>query len=178
MAHEEIESELLRGCGSITHPAVVMRLEAVRAVGGYRPEFEYVEDQDLFLRLGERGRLANLETPLLRHRVHLESVCNTRQVEQRILLRKLVEETHARRGLALPGDIDARIPLPLRKDAWDHRRVWLRRALKARRGPAAVKHAWLLLRERPASRRSWRLALRVLRRPQLLWQAWRARGKG
>jgi glycosyltransferase involved in cell wall biosynthesis len=178
MDHEEIERELLRGYGSITHPAVVMRLEAVRAVGGYRPEFEYVEDQDLFLRLGERGRLANLATPLLRHREHFGSVCMTRQAEQRILLRKLVEETHARRGLVLPEDIGARIPLPLRKDAWDQRRVWLRRALKARRGPAALKHAWLLLRERPSSWRSWRLMLRVLRRPHLLWQAWRARGRG
>jgi glycosyltransferase involved in cell wall biosynthesis len=176
--HEEIERELLRGHGSITHPSVVMRTHAVRAVGGYRPEFEYVEDQDLFLRLSERGRLANLEAPLLRQRQHMGSVCKTRQPEQRIRLRRLVEDTHARRGLALPEDIDARIALPQRLAAWDQRRVWLRRALKAGRGPAAVKHAWLLLRERPAARRSWRLALRVLRRPHFLWQAWRARGRG
>lgn len=175
--HEEIERELLRGHGSINHPSVVMRTDAVRAVGGYRSAFEYVEDQDLFLRLGERGRLANLAAPLLHHREHLGSVCKNRQGEQRLLLRKLVEETHARRGLVLPDDIDARIPSLVRLTPWDQRRVWLRRALRSRRGPAAVKHAWLLLRERPTSPRSWRLLLRVLSRPHLLWQAWRARGE-
>ena len=61
LAHEEIDAGLLRGVGwAIVHPAAMLRREAVAKVGGYRKEFQWVEDLDLFLRLGEAGRLANL----------------------------------------------------------------------------------------------------------------------
>src|SRR5687767_502933 len=54
--HEEIEANHLRGSSSIHHPAVMLRPEAVRRVGGYRREFMPCEDFDLWLRLGEVGR--------------------------------------------------------------------------------------------------------------------------
>ena len=40
------------------------------AIGGYREEMKAGEDHDLWLRLGERGRLANLDEVLLRYRIH------------------------------------------------------------------------------------------------------------
>lgn len=53
----------------IAHPTVTMRRAAVQAVGGYRAAYVRGEDYDLWLRLAERGRLANLAEPLIEYRI-------------------------------------------------------------------------------------------------------------
>lgn len=53
---------------AICNPSVIMRRNAVLAVGGYRPPYHHSEDLNLWLRLSARGRLANLPIPLLRYR--------------------------------------------------------------------------------------------------------------
>jgi len=64
-----VESELLyRNC--ICHPAVMARTEALRKVGGYRKNAQLAEDYDLWLRLSEVGRIANLPDVLLSYRLH------------------------------------------------------------------------------------------------------------
>jgi GT2 family glycosyltransferase len=42
----------------------MVRKDAIDRVGGYRPEFKHAEDLDLFLRLGEIGKLGNLPETL------------------------------------------------------------------------------------------------------------------
>ena len=56
------------------HSSVMMRADAVKAVGGYRAAFLGAEDYDLWLRLAERGAIANLPQPLVRYRVHAGGV--------------------------------------------------------------------------------------------------------
>jgi hypothetical protein len=58
-----------RGC-VIRHPTIVARKAALLAAGGYRAPCERAEDYDLWLRLSERARLANLPKVLLAYRVH------------------------------------------------------------------------------------------------------------
>lgn len=53
----------------IAHPTVMMRRDAVQAAGGYRAAYLRGEDYDLWLRLAERGPLANLAEPLLQYRI-------------------------------------------------------------------------------------------------------------
>ena len=53
------------------HAATVIRRSALEAVGGYRPAFEPSEDYDLWLRLSERYRLANLSEFVGQYRHHL-----------------------------------------------------------------------------------------------------------
>jgi len=55
---------------AICHSSVLSRASAVRAVGGHREAFRHASDYDLWLRLSERYRLANLPDPLVRYRVH------------------------------------------------------------------------------------------------------------
>jgi len=45
---------------SLVHPAMMLRVDAVRAVGNYRVAYRAAEDLDLFLRLMERYDCANL----------------------------------------------------------------------------------------------------------------------
>lgn len=66
---EAIASELLqRSC--ISHPAVMGRTEVLRSVGGYRRNAQHAEDYDLWLRIAEVHRIANLPDVLLSYRMH------------------------------------------------------------------------------------------------------------
>ena len=67
---EEIARALLEGEPALAHPAVTFRREAVLAAGGYRAALAPAEDLDLWLRLAERGPLANLDDVVVRYRVH------------------------------------------------------------------------------------------------------------
>jgi glycosyltransferase involved in cell wall biosynthesis len=58
---------LFRNC--IAHPSVMYRRSAILKVGGYRPEFDGVEDYDLWLRLSVTGQIRNLKTRLTSYRV-------------------------------------------------------------------------------------------------------------
>lgn len=58
----------------VCHPTAMIRLDALRQAGGYRPEFEGAEDYDLWLRLLASGRIMNVREPLLHHRLHAGQV--------------------------------------------------------------------------------------------------------
>lgn len=66
---DAVESELLqRTC--VSHPAVMARTQALRSVGGYRRNAQHAEDYDLWLRIAEVHRIANLPDVLLSYRMH------------------------------------------------------------------------------------------------------------
>jgi hypothetical protein len=56
------------------HPAVLMRRDLVVATGGYRKPLLDADDYDLWLRLAERSKLANLDQVILRYRIHPNQV--------------------------------------------------------------------------------------------------------
>ena len=97
--HEDIVPRLLNGDGSaLTHPAVMMRRHAFDAVGGYDSRYGANEDLDLFLKLSEIGRIANLEQVLLLWRQHSGSI-NANMAELQHEFRILaVKEALFRRG--------------------------------------------------------------------------------
>jgi Glycosyltransferase like family 2 len=80
--HDEMQERALSGVCPINHPSVMMRRKAVLAVGGYRVEMMPAEDLDLWLRMGERGRLANLPDVITRYRLHDSSVSALLQLRQ------------------------------------------------------------------------------------------------
>lgn len=102
-AHADIDQLHLRGLGgTIGHPTLMARTSAMRAVGGYRPDFEPAEDLDLFLRLGELGELANVPERLLAYRVHDAATSSQRRAKQLDANRRILGEAWVRRGL--PGE--------------------------------------------------------------------------
>jgi len=60
----------LRTANRIAHPSVMMRRDAVLALGGYRESFRHAEDYDLWARLSVVYKLANHPECLLRYRIH------------------------------------------------------------------------------------------------------------
>lgn len=162
--HEEIEAELLsigRGPGMLGG-AVMMRREAVLAVGKYRESS--VEDRDLFLRLGERGRLANVPQALLRYRQHPSSLCHVPgqcRNDMHRSIHRVVLEAHERRGLD-PSRLRAMEPWsPLTPAVMARTYGWW--ALRSGHVRSARKHAWSRLRHAPFSRDSWKLFYCALR---------------
>ena len=79
----EIRSVILR-YNPICHSSAMVRKELALALGGYRRAFEPSEDYDLWLRMSERGRLANLPNVLVQYRIHGDQL-SVRKLERQTL---------------------------------------------------------------------------------------------
>jgi glycosyltransferase involved in cell wall biosynthesis len=164
--HEEIEALLLQARWSIVHPAVMMRREVVRQIGGYDNDVVPVEDHDLFLRLAEVGRLANLPEVLLRYRKHPMNSVRVLADRRVKALTRVMETAFARRGLsgvrpmpAILPDVDRDDP---RRDL-NQKRNWGWQCLRSGNLTTARKYALAGLREDPLALESWKLMICVLR---------------
>ncbi|NJD34691.1 MAG: glycosyltransferase [Betaproteobacteria bacterium] len=169
--HKAIESDLLNGgLGVIAHPTCMMRRSTLLAIGGYREEFESIEDFDLWLRLAELGCLANLPEVLLKYRVHYTNVVFTQVDRQRQHADRIINEARLRRGLK-----------PLPHSIWSYtaptfverHQSWASQALGSGYQRTALKHAFISLRKAPFSPRSW-LTLCVSALPKSLRQLLKA----
>jgi len=162
LRHEEIEAELLGGRGdALLHPASMFRRADALAVGSYRTRFRVSQCLDLFLRLGERGRLANLPEPLLRYRQHPDKVSGARKGEQRRSQDAILREAYERRGLPLDS-LPCRPPVPESVPLADSWHRWASWAVDAGHLGTARHYAWRLLCREPLALRSWKLSLRAL----------------
>jgi glycosyltransferase involved in cell wall biosynthesis len=163
LTHEEIDAELLGSGGgwAIVQPSAMMRTEAVRRVGAYRGRHNVSEDQDLFLRLAEVGRVANLPEPLLLYRRHYQSVMHTQWRQREEVKERIVREAYQRRGLPMPADwkFDDWKPTPLAEQL----RAWGWAALKRRNPTVARRHAFRAVVRAPLSAEAWKLAYCALR---------------
>jgi glycosyltransferase involved in cell wall biosynthesis len=64
---KDIKLALLRGHCPFWHPSVLMRTDVFVSTGGYRKIVSGAEDHDLWLRIADHYRLANLETVVLKY---------------------------------------------------------------------------------------------------------------
>lgn len=74
---ERIAAVLPNGC-CFVHSTMAMNRAAVQSLGGYRNAYPPCEDYDLWLRLSERGKLANLPDVLVQYRMHRQQLTTTR----------------------------------------------------------------------------------------------------
>lgn len=162
LGHDELDRELMKGRGGvIRHPVAMIRRDALEKVGGYRPQYQWAEDLDLFLRLAEVGRIANLPETLLRYRQHPQSVNRTRFEQQARLITQVVREAAGRRGAPIPPAWEYRATPPAAPS--EQIREWGWRALKQKQTRIARKHAWSLLRMSLWDKENWRLLACSLR---------------
>ena len=69
LGSEVIKRALYSGSSPLWHGSVVMRAEALRAVGAYRAVLDHAEDFDLWLRISELGEIENLPDFLYKQRL-------------------------------------------------------------------------------------------------------------
>jgi len=159
--HKEIDHAHLNRGWPIVHPAVMMRTAAIRQVGGYRDQYDTLEDLDLFLRLAEIGKLANLPDVLLKYRQHFSSVTHRKYEQQMKIRQAIFDETYARRGIAAPPPVAATNSGP--RHWYQQHRSWAWAALKAGNVATARKHALATVRQAPWRGDSWKVLACALR---------------
>lgn len=99
--HKTIDTELIDyQHNAIFFPSSIMRACAVEKVNGFRTEFPVGCDTDLWLRLAEVGRLANLEEILLDYRWHAAANSWKVPLWQRERAMLAINDARRRRGLA------------------------------------------------------------------------------
>jgi len=104
---QEIKRALLRGDCPFSHPTVMMRAEVVASLSGYRPIVLDAEDFDLWSRIADGHKLANLTVPVLKYRRHPKqiSIQKFKQQALSVLAARTAAATR-RRGLPDPlGDL-------------------------------------------------------------------------
>lgn len=151
VSHKAIDAAHLSGKGGavITHPSAAIRKSAIIEIGGYHSEFPHAEDIDLFLRLAERGGLANLPDILLDYRQHLGSIGYKHRETQKKSVKRAVEVTFKRRQLneySLPEIENKEIQAPSLADIHCKWGWW---ALSGKNLATARKHALKAIIKKP-----------------------------
>lgn len=103
--HLEIDQALLGAGWPIVHPTVMMRSDLVREAGGYNEGFRSNVDHELFLRLAERGSLANLPDVLLSYRIHHRAMTAQRTSLDHCFVEQAIQEACTRRSLPYPPPV-------------------------------------------------------------------------
>ncbi len=152
-----LQEMCLTGQTPIGHPTAIMRRASLVEVGGYDESLETAEDNDLWLRLGERGELACVLEPVIRYRQHDKSVSEQRAAEQLACIRAGCEAAYARRGLDR-----AFIPPPAWRPTGEAGRYdfllkygWW--ALSSAQRGTAFRYGLKAIRQRPLKREPWML---------------------
>ena len=152
LTHEAIDAHHIKNAsgGGIIHPTAMLRRETLVKAGGYARGTDLAEDLDLWLRLAENGRLANLEDVLLHYRVAATGLSVSRRVEQEHQTLRVLNAARVRRNLP---------PLAAREPWLPSEEYQLRLNIISARAEkfwrSARKYAWRLIRLRPSSKLGW-----------------------
>lgn len=173
---ERIRSQMQEK-NSFGHGSVMVRRKVLEEAGGYRPEFRYAQDYDLWLRIAAKNRVANLPETLYKMRFSRRMASVARNREQNAyaaLARRLHEErqqfgrerTELETGIAeiqsrfQVGRIQRRVEEAQNYVLWAERLKWW--------GPPADRYAWPMweyaLRTWPFSIPVWRFVARAVKR--------------
>jgi len=163
--HDAIdEHHMLGQGGTIIHPTVAIRKQAFLQAGGYRPEYPVAEDMDLFLRLAEIGKLANLPEVLLKYRQHPQASGYEQRSLQIELSNRAVADACDRRGYGEKAkQAGHQLLLEEEPSLAEIHRKWAWWALAAGHLKSARKHAFIAIRHSPINIEGWKLIACVLR---------------
>lgn len=173
LTHEELDAATLaaKSIGGLAHPTAMIRTASLREVGAYREKFRVAQDKDLWLRLAEVGRLANLPDVLLKYRFHGESTGARKGSEQQAAFEEAIADACRRRGIAIPARPAVRKSfLPRFPEPQAQLAMY---AISGCNFSTARRHARRFWRENPLCWRSWILAALALAAPVIQ----RLRGK-
>jgi len=94
---EELASLLAR-TNPFVHSSIMVRAAIFPKIGLYRQAFEGAEDYDLWLRISEIAKIANVPECLVQYRVHRAGETNRSRVRQLFSARLAQRAAHARRA--------------------------------------------------------------------------------
>jgi len=163
--------------GPPAHGSVMMRRAAYEQVGGYREQFYFAQDSDLWLRLAESFLFASVPEVLYRTRRDLTGISALRRPDQK----RFADLSHATRGARVAGESE----LPLLAEAaamcdrirsssaggsaatpsYSIAMAYLIGSQLVKQGDARARvYLWRVIRRQPWHARAW------VRMAQSLWQ--------
>jgi glycosyltransferase involved in cell wall biosynthesis len=143
------------------HGSVMFRKSCYERVGGYRPEFYFAQDSDLWLRLGEVGGLAYEQSHLYAFRVSETSISSSWRAVQHELGDLAHECQTARRAGKSEEDLLRCAALlrpglvPRAKPDLVSGPYFIGRCLLARRDPRALRYFRRVVAHRPFHLAAW-----------------------
>lgn len=160
-AGEATTGLLARGDGPPGHGSVMFRADAYRQAGGYRHQFRYAQDWDLWLRLVEVGQFACVPQFGYAYRVSEDSISAFRRDQQQQLF-QIARGCHAARQnkeseepwLAEAARISA-LRKPFARQAQSANSYFIGKCLLDRRDPRAINYLTRSVRAKPWSLRRW-----------------------
>jgi len=154
--------------GPAHHGTVMFRRAAYEKVGGYRAEFYFAQDLDLWVRLAEVGDHAVLPEILYQAVAAPGSISGTYRREQVVLTRLIAESARRRRAGASDADVLARAaairpsgPPRAGRLARSRALYFIGACLGRRRDPAAMRYLLEAIRENPLHLKAWCRLLRA-----------------
>jgi glycosyltransferase involved in cell wall biosynthesis len=163
----EIQHLALIGHTPMNHPSVMVRREALLQIGGYDETLCPSEDLDVWLKLGELGKLANLRETVLQYRQHDQSVSERQQTAQIQKRRECCERAWQRRGVVGQYQFKETEPWRPVDRPSRHRFMAMYGWWFFHRGdrPAAIAYAMKAINALPLHREGWVLLLCALIKP-------------
>ena len=141
------------------HGSAMFRRDACAAAGGYREEFRFAQDLDLWLRLAPRGRIAILDEVLYEAQFALGSISASRRAEQ-LALAEIAIALRDGGPASLLDDARA-IGAGRRRAASDAAGLYfIASCLRRNRDNRFRRYARAALRRDPLHLRAWLLLLR------------------
>jgi len=155
LSHASIEEELARGNGgALIHPTVLFRRKALVQCGGYREQYNYIEDLDLYVRLLEVGQLRNLPDVLLHYRQHPNSV-NHRKGSRCVQAAEIIAPLRQRKGMPPLTPEQLAKDAPKLESLGDCHRKWALDAAEGGNYPSAWSNALQAVRRNPLEKANW-----------------------
>ena len=147
--------------GPCAHGTVMMRRRAYESVGGYRWQFYYGQDSDLWLRLAENGTFAFVPDILYHYRCFPESISlGARSLQAKY--GRLGQACKEARRSSKPEDAVLEEAARIRRGGAgkaSQERVngnyFIGSCLRRKRDPRAKKYLWRVVREQPLHFRAW-----------------------
>ncbi|MBN1851700.1 MAG: WecB/TagA/CpsF family glycosyltransferase [Pirellulales bacterium] len=103
--HATIFADLIRGRHAICNPTVMCRASRLREAGGYQAD-GVLEDWSMFLSMGEKAHLANLDRVLLSYRIHSGATNNRHMAELRTRIAFACDRARRRQTRVPPINYD------------------------------------------------------------------------
>lgn len=147
--HDDIIARLLVGDGAaMIHPTLMGPVSTWRNAGGYRKEYNFVEDYDFYIRASRLGKLANLKIPFLLNRLHFRSTNHTLANEQHRLTNILCCKYRLESGLTETFTVQSRSNYQTKVD---FHRQWALWAVEGNELNTALRHAFWAMTKGPIS---------------------------
>jgi glycosyltransferase involved in cell wall biosynthesis len=166
--HDAIRAQQMFGAG-LRFPSTMQRRSIAIDVGGFREPFRIGEDFDYLLRVGERGKMANVQDRLYRYRQHLLSTCTAHGINwpahRDLILSLARERTEVGRDAlqrgeslslpdALPSDAERHVPYVLLG--------WAQGALRNGDRRRALRYMMNAIGAAPSKTTVWRSVMKMI----------------